>query len=104
MKRKATNLQDQIGLESDYEQKRLPESKISVDAFLLVYDIDHSIDPKQTEILINLMTGAQKTKRPIILVVTKCDSRSYPDGMRDLQQFLHRKELRNLNYTLVGVY
>uniref|UniRef100_A0A914C2G3 Uncharacterized protein n=1 Tax=Acrobeloides nanus TaxID=290746 RepID=A0A914C2G3_9BILA len=95
--------QDQLGLESDFEQKRLPESKISIDAFIIVYDISRDFDSKQAEIIINLMNGASKTKKPIIFVATKCDMRSYNEGFKDLQQFLHRKEFKNANFSFIEV-
>lgn len=35
---------DQLGIENDFEQKPLPEGKLTIDGFLLCFDVSHVIN------------------------------------------------------------
>ncbi|XP_052432568.1 rho GTPase-activating protein 35 [Carassius gibelio] len=67
---------DQLGLEQDFEQKQMPEGKLSVDGFLLCVDVSRGMNRNfddQIKFVTNLYNQLAKTKKPVVLVLTKCD-------------------------------
>uniref|UniRef100_A0A8C3AG58 Rho GTPase-activating protein 35 n=1 Tax=Cyclopterus lumpus TaxID=8103 RepID=A0A8C3AG58_CYCLU len=67
---------DQLGLEQDFEQKQMPEGKLQVDGFLLCVDVSRGMNRNfddQLKFVTNLYGQLSKTKKPIVLVLTKCD-------------------------------
>ncbi|XP_072288057.1 rho GTPase-activating protein 35 [Pyxicephalus adspersus] len=67
---------DQLGLEQDFEQKQMPEGKLQIDGFLLSVDVSRGMNRNfddQLKFVSNLYTQLAKTKKPILLVLTKCD-------------------------------
>ncbi|XP_028839327.1 rho GTPase-activating protein 35 [Denticeps clupeoides] len=67
---------DQLGLEQDFEQKQMPEGKLQVDGFLLCVDVSRGMNRSfddQMKFVSNLYNHLAKTKKPIVLVLTKCD-------------------------------
>lgn len=67
---------DQLGLEQDFEQKQMPEGKLQVDGFLLCVDVSRGMNRSfddQMKFVTNLFNHLGKTKKPIVLVLTKCD-------------------------------
>ncbi|KAL4659635.1 rho GTPase-activating protein 35-like [Arapaima gigas] len=67
---------DQLGLEQDFEQKQMPEGKLLVDGFLLCVDVSRGMNRNfddQMKFVTNLHNQLIKTKKPIVLVLTKCD-------------------------------
>ncbi|XP_016142236.1 rho GTPase-activating protein 35 [Sinocyclocheilus grahami] len=67
---------DQLGLEQDFEQKQMPEGKLQVDGFLLCVDVSRGMNRNfddQMKFVTNLYNHLSKTKKPIVLVLTKCD-------------------------------
>ncbi|XP_039623981.1 rho GTPase-activating protein 35 [Polypterus senegalus] len=67
---------DQLGLEQDFEQKQMPEGKLLVDGFLLCVDVSRGMNRNfddQMKFINNLYNQLAKTKKPIVLVLTKCD-------------------------------
>ncbi|KAL2094255.1 hypothetical protein ACEWY4_008974 [Coilia grayii] len=67
---------DQLGLEQDFEQKQMPEGKLQVDGFLLCVDVSRGMNRNfddQMKFVTNLFNHLGKTKKPIVLVLTKCD-------------------------------
>uniref|UniRef100_A0A1A8QE98 Rho GTPase-activating protein 35 n=1 Tax=Nothobranchius rachovii TaxID=451742 RepID=A0A1A8QE98_9TELE len=67
---------DQLGLEQDFEQKQMPEGKLMVDGFLLCIDVSRGMNRSfedQMKFITNLYNQLAKTKKPIVLVLTKCD-------------------------------
>ncbi|KAG9332138.1 hypothetical protein JZ751_015822 [Albula glossodonta] len=67
---------DQLGLEQDFEQKQMPEGKLQVDGFLLCVDVSRGMNRNfddQMKFVNNLYTQLSKTKKPVVLVLTKCD-------------------------------
>jgi GTPase SAR1 family protein len=92
---------DQLGAESAFEARTLPEGKTNVDAFLVVFDVSRLI-PGQSEFISNIFQALNKTKRPIFVVATKCDSiKYYLEGMQELQKLLRKKEFKNVNQTII---
>ncbi|XP_016116323.1 rho GTPase-activating protein 35-like [Sinocyclocheilus grahami] len=67
---------DQLGLEQDFEQKQMPDGKLLVDGFLLCVDVSRGMNRNfddQMKFVTNLYNQLAKTKKPIVLVLTKCD-------------------------------
>uniref|UniRef100_A0A3Q3X0G6 Rho GTPase-activating protein 35 n=1 Tax=Mola mola TaxID=94237 RepID=A0A3Q3X0G6_MOLML len=67
---------DQLGLEQDFEQKQMPEGKLQVDGFLLCVDVSRGMNRNfddQLKFVTNLYGQLSKSKKPIVLVLTKCD-------------------------------
>ncbi|XP_051966425.1 rho GTPase-activating protein 35-like [Xyrauchen texanus] len=67
---------DQLGLEQDFEQKQMPEGKLLVDGFLLSVDVSRGMNRNfddQMKFVTNLYNQLAKTKKPVVLVLTKCD-------------------------------
>ncbi|KAA8587112.1 hypothetical protein FQN60_000948 [Etheostoma spectabile] len=67
---------DQLGLEQDFEQKQMPEGKLQVDGFLLCVDVSRGMNRNfddQLKFVTNLYGHLSKSKKPIVLVLTKCD-------------------------------
>ncbi|XP_062262047.1 rho GTPase-activating protein 35 [Platichthys flesus] len=67
---------DQLGLEQDFEQKQMPEGKLQVDGFLLCVDVSRGMNRNfddQLKFVSNLYGQLSKTKKPIVLALTKCD-------------------------------
>ncbi|XP_047246986.1 rho GTPase-activating protein 35 isoform X2 [Girardinichthys multiradiatus] len=67
---------DQLGLEQDFEQKQMPEGKLMVDGFLLCVDVSRGMNRSfedQMKFVGNLYNQLAKTKKPVVLVLTKCD-------------------------------
>ncbi|KPP63446.1 rho GTPase-activating protein 35-like, partial [Scleropages formosus] len=67
---------DQLGLEQDFEQKQMPEGKLLVDGFLLCVDVSRGMNRNfddQMKFVTNLHNQLAKTKKPVVLVLTKCD-------------------------------
>ncbi|XP_077447785.1 rho GTPase-activating protein 35 [Stigmatopora argus] len=67
---------DQLGLEQDFEQKQMPEGKLQVDGFLLCVDVSRGMNRNfddQLKFVTNIYGQLSKTKKPAVLVLTKCD-------------------------------
>ncbi|NWT08707.1 RHG35 protein, partial [Vireo altiloquus] len=67
---------DQLGLEQDFEQKQMPDGKLPVDGFLLCVDVSRGMNRNfddQLKFVSNLYNQLAKTKKPSVVVLTKCD-------------------------------
>lgn len=67
---------DQLGLEQDFEQKQMPEGKLMVDGFLLCIDVSRAMNRSfedQIKFVTNLYNQLAKTKKPVVVVLSKCD-------------------------------
>ncbi|NXS87286.1 RHG35 protein, partial [Erpornis zantholeuca] len=67
---------DQLGLEQDFEQKQMPDGKLPVDGFLLCVDVSRGMNrnfDEQLKFVSNLYNQLAKTKKPCVVVLTKCD-------------------------------
>ncbi|NXK95896.1 RHG35 protein, partial [Formicarius rufipectus] len=67
---------DQLGLEQDFEQKQMPDGKLLVDGFLLCVDVSRGMNrnfDEQLKFVSTLYGHLAKTKKPVVLVLTKCD-------------------------------
>ncbi|XP_063060779.1 rho GTPase-activating protein 35 [Engraulis encrasicolus] len=67
---------DQLGLEQDFEQKQMPDGKLTVDGFLLCVDVSRGMNRNfddQMKFVTNLHNQLAKTKKPVVMALTKCD-------------------------------
>ncbi|NWV43926.1 RHG35 protein, partial [Grantiella picta] len=67
---------DQLGLEQDFEQKQMPDGKLPVDGFLLCVDVSRGMNRNfddQLKFVSNLYNQLAKTKKAVVVVLTKCD-------------------------------
>ncbi|XP_010002937.1 PREDICTED: rho GTPase-activating protein 35 [Chaetura pelagica] len=88
---------DQLGLEQDFEQKQMPEGKLLVDGFLLCIDVSRGMNrnfDEQLKFVSNLYNQVAKTKKPVVVVLTKCDE-GVERYIRDAHTFaLSKKNLQ----------
>uniref|UniRef100_H2YDJ7 Uncharacterized protein n=1 Tax=Ciona savignyi TaxID=51511 RepID=H2YDJ7_CIOSA len=72
---------DQLGIESDFDIKLMPEGKITIDGFIICFDVsfvnNRSIDD-QVRFVQNVYHYLAKTKKPILFALTKCDEQVAP--------------------------
>ena len=91
---------DQVALQNDYTQIRMPEKdgKFIVDGFLCVYDVSGNISEQATKIqvqedlLSSALSGITKTKKPVVVVATKCDEVDQT-LLSQAHKFVHSKKL-----------
>ncbi|XP_069738643.1 rho GTPase-activating protein 35 [Phaenicophaeus curvirostris] len=88
---------DQLGLEQDFEQKQMPDGKLLVDGFLLCVDVSRGMNrnfDEQLKFVSNLYNQLAKTKKPAVVVLTKCDE-GVERYIRDAHAFaLSKKNLQ----------
>ncbi|XP_022097818.1 rho GTPase-activating protein 190-like [Acanthaster planci] len=68
---------DQLGDERNYDRKIMADGKFVVDGFIVVYDVSHVQNRplnKQSSFITELLSSPlQKSKKPCVLVATKCE-------------------------------
>ncbi|XP_007437533.1 rho GTPase-activating protein 35 [Python bivittatus] len=88
---------DQLGLEQDFEQKQMPDGKLLIDGFLLCIDVSRGMNrnfDEQLKFVSNLYNQLTKTKKPTVVVLTKCDE-GVERYIRDAHTFaLSKKNLQ----------
>ncbi|CAG7835441.1 unnamed protein product [Allacma fusca] len=93
----------QLGIEKEYEQKVLPDGRLNIDGFIVVYDVSavpgRSID-RQTEFTAAIIYNIVRTKKPIVLVTTKNDE-ACEAYVKEAEKLVSRKEFRQLNIPIV---
>ncbi|XP_073433939.1 rho GTPase-activating protein 5 [Dendrobates tinctorius] len=85
---------DQLGLEQDFEQKQMPEGKLTIDGFVLCIDVSQGCNRKfddQLKFVNNLYAQVVKAKKPIIIAATKCDE-CVDHYLREVQGFASNKK------------
>ena len=85
-----------LGLEHEFQQKLLPDGRISIDGFICIFDVsDVAQRPmsKQAEYVSLILAQLAKTKKPIVLATTKNDELVRPHAL-EAEHLLTRKELR----------
>ncbi|KAH9634386.1 hypothetical protein HF086_010866 [Spodoptera exigua] len=87
---------NQLGIEKEYDQRLMPDGKLSVDGFLCVYDV--SLVPgrtweKQNEVLAAILQNIIKLKKPVVLVTSKNDE-ACEQGVREAERLVQRKEFK----------
>ncbi len=82
-----------LGLEHDFEQKLLPDGKISVDGFLCLFDVsivNQRPFEKQLEYTSLILTNLIKTKKPVVVVTTKND-KAHDMYVRELEKMVSKQ-------------
>lgn len=85
---------DQLGLEQDFDQKQMPDGKLNIDGFVLCIDVSKGCNRKfddQIKFVNSLYSQIAKSKKPIIIAATKCDS-CVEQYLRDVQAFAASKK------------
>ncbi|XP_075469278.1 rho GTPase-activating protein 5 [Ascaphus truei] len=85
---------DQLGLEQDFEQKQMPEGKLTIDGFVLCIDVSQGCTRKfdeQLKFINNLYVQVAKAKKPVIIAATKCDE-CVDHYLREVQAFSSNKK------------
>lgn len=87
---------NQLGIEREYEQKVIPDGKLTIDGFICVFDVsqvpNRSLE-KQVEFVNNIITTALKNKKPVLLVTTKNDEANEM-YIREAEKICQRKEYK----------
>ncbi|CAH1393447.1 unnamed protein product [Nezara viridula] len=89
---------NQLGIEKEYEQKVLPDGKISIDGFLCVFDVSAVPNrpvEKQVDAVCTILNNIVKTKKPVVLVTTKNDDGSEM-YIKEVEKIVARKEYKGL--------
>ncbi|XP_066925474.1 rho GTPase-activating protein 5-like [Clytia hemisphaerica] len=88
---------DQVALQNEFEEKQM-EEKLQVDAFVCIYDVSTMLSKRthyiqlQEEVLSNLLSNIAKTKKPAIIVASKCD-KGDTQILQRAQNFVTNKKL-----------
>ncbi|XP_067656083.1 rho GTPase-activating protein 190-like isoform X7 [Haliotis asinina] len=87
---------DQLGMESDYEQKLMPEGKLTIDGFICCFDVSQApqrpVD-KQVEFVAALLSAVLKAKKPLVLATTKHDD-AEELFVEKVEKLLNRREFK----------
>uniref|UniRef100_A0A8C5QMX6 Rho GTPase activating protein 5 n=1 Tax=Leptobrachium leishanense TaxID=445787 RepID=A0A8C5QMX6_9ANUR len=85
---------DQLGLEQDFEQKQMPEGKLTIDGYVLCIDVSQGCNRKfddQLKFINSLYAQVAKAKKPVIIAATKCDE-CVDQYLREVQGFASNKK------------
>ncbi|KAF7269211.1 hypothetical protein GWI33_017675 [Rhynchophorus ferrugineus] len=87
---------NQLGIEKEYEQKVLPDGRLSIDGFVCVFDVSvvpsRSIE-KQVDFCAAILNNILKTKKPVVMVTTKNDE-SNDSFVREAHKLVQRSEYK----------
>ena len=87
---------NQLGIEKEYEQKVLPDGRLSIDGFICVFDVSivpsRSIE-KQVDFCGAILNNILKTKKPVVVVTTKNDE-SNDLYIREVHKLVQRNEYK----------
>ncbi|KAH9366938.1 hypothetical protein HPB48_015060 [Haemaphysalis longicornis] len=64
----------QLGIEKEFEQRLLPDGRLTVDGFVCVYDVSHVPGrpaDKQAEFVAALLQALVRTRKPVVLAATR---------------------------------
>lgn len=91
---------DQVALQSDYTQIYMPAGKVTIDGFLVLFDVEASHAKRleqQEQFLSAVLSYIQKTKKPYVIAASKCD-----DTQLNLLQEAHRfAQAKKINVPVV---
>ncbi|XP_015230758.1 PREDICTED: rho GTPase-activating protein 5 isoform X1 [Cyprinodon variegatus] len=85
---------DQLGLEQDFDQRQMPDGKLSIDGFVLCVDVSKGCNRKfddQMKFISSLYSQIVKSKKPIVVAASKCDE-CVDQHLRELQTFVATKK------------
>ncbi|KAF1756687.1 hypothetical protein GCK72_013141 [Caenorhabditis remanei] len=86
---------EQLGLESEFPQHLLPDGKFNVDGFILACAVSKD-SPLHSNHVLNIAKSISKTKKPILIALTKCDELSEDSKRHYMNLFLTTKELKHV--------
>ena len=89
---------NQLGVEKEYEQHYLPDSRFNVDGFICVFDVSEFQGreiSRQVELTALILNHLLKTKKPVILVTTKYDE-VFPPYIKEAEKLINRREFKGL--------
>ena len=86
------------GLEKEFDQRLMPDGKVNIDGFLVVFDV--SLVPnrtleRQVETTAGILNSLLKTKKPVVLATTKNDEGN-EIFIREAERLLNRKEYKGI--------
>lgn len=84
------------GIEHEYEQKLLPDGKLNIDGFVVVFDISQVPNrplERQVEFVSHILNNIMKTKKPCVLVTTKNDE-AVDYYVKEAEKLVNRREYR----------
>lgn len=96
---------EQLGLETEFEHRILPEGRVRVDGFIFVYDlsmVEGRPFDKQSDFGANVLINAIRTKKPVVIAASKTDIAD-EHGRKALQRLLARKELKSATLPTVEI-
>lgn len=83
--------------DSSYEQKIMPDGKLTVDGFICCFDVSQTQQrppEHQFDFVIHLLNDVLKTKKPVVLVTTKTDDLN-ESHLKEAAHIVARKEFKN---------
>ncbi|KAL5277716.1 RhoGAPp190 family protein [Megaselia abdita] len=87
---------NQLGIEDKFEEKVLPDGRITIDGFICVFDVspvpNRSLE-KQIEFCHHIIMNVMKAKKPIVVVTTKNDDAD-DSYVREVERWVQRKEYK----------
>ncbi|CAB3409630.1 unnamed protein product [Caenorhabditis bovis] len=92
---------EQLGLEADFTQHVLHDGKFNVDGFVLVCDASRNLATHGHQ-LSQILTNLAKTKKPVVVALTKSDNLD-EEAKKNILQLLSRKELKNVHLPPIEV-
>lgn len=93
--------------DSSYEQKLMPEGKLAIDGFICCFDVSsvqQRLFEQQVDFVTHLLSGAIKTKKPVVLATTKSDEATdIHSATKEVERLLTmRKEYSKVNIPVIG--
>lgn len=87
---------NQLGIEKEYEERVIPDGRLSIDGFICVFDVsavpNRSVE-KQVEYVHQIINLILKNKKPVVLVTTKNDEAN-EHFVREAEKICQRKEYK----------
>lgn len=87
---------NQLGIEKEYEQKVIPDGRLTIDGYICVFDVspvpNRSVE-KQVEYVHQIINIIMKNKKPVLLVTTKNDEANEM-FVREAEKITQRKEYK----------
>ena len=84
------------GLEHEFDQKILPDGKLSIDGFICCFDVSmvqqRPIE-RQVDYTAHILNNLMKTKKPIVLVTTKNDEAN-DHYLKEAEKLVGRREFK----------
>lgn len=87
---------NQLGIEKEYDQKVLPDGRLTIDGFICIFDVsqvpNRSLE-KQVDFVHTVIQNLMRCKKPVLLVTTKNDDANEL-YVREAEKICQRKEYK----------